>query len=210
MKLHVFAPAPNGAKVRLYLAEKARAGCPIEIEEVSVNLIEGEQKSEAFLEKNPLGKIPVLELDDGRFISESLPIIEYMEDVHPTPSLWGDDPEARAYARQIERIADQGGLIAIGMEVHATDSSIGLPPNPPVAEDARERQVAGLGYLENVLADGRPFLAGDRVTVADCTLQAGLAFGRFRGIDPLPDHPRLRAWHEAFGERETTTGVILF
>lgn len=210
MKLHVFAPAPNGAKVRLYLAEKAQAGCPIVIEEVNVSLIDGEQKSEAFLEKNPLGRIPVLELDDGRFISESLPIIEYMEDVHPTPSLWGDDPEARAYARQIERIADQGGLIAIAQEVHATNSPIGFPPNPAVAENARERQATGLGYLEDVLADGRPFLAGDRVTVADCTLQGGLAFGRFRGIDPLPSYPRLRAWHEAFGERKTTEGVIFF
>ncbi len=76
MKLHAFAPAPNAAKVRLYLAEKALAGCAVEIEEVVVNLLESEQRSEAFLAKNPMGKVPVLELDDGRFITESLPIIE--------------------------------------------------------------------------------------------------------------------------------------
>jgi len=210
MKLHAFAPAPNAAKVRLYLAEKALAGCAVEIEEVVVNLLESEQRSEAFLAKNPMGKVPVLELDDGRFITESLPIIEYLEELHPLPSLWGDDPAERAYARQIERIADQGGLIAIAQEVHATNSPIGLPQNPALAESARERRAIGLGYLENALADGRPFLAGDRVTVADCTLQGGLAFGRFRGIDALTDHPRLRAWHEAFSERKSTEGVILF
>ena len=101
-------------------------------------------------------------------------------------------------------------LLRVIRIVHATNSPLGLPPNPVLAEAARERQASGLGYLENVLADGRPFLAGDRVTVADCTLQGGLAFGRFRGVDALADYPRLRAWHAAFSERKTTEGTILF
>ena len=61
MKLHVFAIAPNGAKVRLYLAEKAHAGSKIELEEISVNLVEGQQKAPEFLAMNPFGKIPILE-----------------------------------------------------------------------------------------------------------------------------------------------------
>jgi glutathione S-transferase len=208
MKLHVFPPAPNGAKVRLYLAEKAEAGCPIALEEVSVNLIEGEQRRPEFLAMNPMGAIPVLELDDGRCIHESLAIIEYFEDLHPEPSLWGPDPESRADARQIERIADLEGLIPIGREVHSTNSPLGLPPNPPVAEHYRKRWQRGLGHLERLMADGRPFLAGDRVTVADCTLQAALQFGRFGKIDALAGLPRLSAWCDAFRQRKTTEGVI--
>ena len=208
MKLHVFAPAPNGAKVRLYLAEKAHAGSTIDLEEVSVNLVEGQQKSPEFLAMNPFGKIPVLELASGRAILESLSIIEYLEELYPDTSLWGVDPETRAYARQIERIADLSGLIPIAREVHSTNSPIGLPENPPVAAYHREQWKSGLAYLEDALSDGRPFLAGDQVTVGDCTLQGGLQFGRFRGIEALEHFPRLQAWCARFRERPTVEGVI--
>jgi glutathione S-transferase len=208
MKLYVFPPAPNGAKVRLYLAEKAAAGAPIELEEVIVNLIEGEHRRPEFLAKNPMGAIPVLELDDGRCIHESLAIIEYFEDRHPEPSLWGPDPESRAEARQIERIADLEGLIPIGREIHTTNSPLGLPANPTLAAHYRKRWQRGLDHLESLMADGRPFLAGDRVTVADCTLQAALQFARFGKIDALEGRPLLSAWCDRFRERETTEGVI--
>ena len=98
MKLFFFPVAPNPTKVRLYLAEKRAAGCDIELEEVFVNLPAGEQKSPAFLARNPFGVLPVLELDDGENLIESLTIIEYFEDLHPTPSLYGSDAESRGSA----------------------------------------------------------------------------------------------------------------
>ena len=67
MKLYQFPFAPNAAKVRLYLAEKVELGCEIPVEEVLVNLVEGEHKSEAHLARNPHGTVPNLELDDGSF-----------------------------------------------------------------------------------------------------------------------------------------------
>ena len=73
MKLYFFPIAPNPTKVRAYLAEK-----DIEIEQVLVNLPQGEQKTPEFLAKNPLGVLPTLELDDGTWVSESLAIMEYL------------------------------------------------------------------------------------------------------------------------------------
>lgn len=209
MRLHVFPVAPNPTKVRLYLAEKAAAGRPIALEEVTVSLPEGEQKSPAFRALNPMGKLPVLETDAGTVITESLAIIEYLEERYPEPSLFGDDLESRAIGRQLERIADLGVLIPLGRQVHATDSPLGLPPNPPVAEYHRDVAAANLDHLEALLGDGRPFLAGERVTVADCSLAAGLQFGRFKQIDAVGDRPRLRAWDERYRARESAQGVLV-
>jgi len=209
VKLHMFPFAPNAAKVRLYLAEKAEAGASIPIEEVTVNLIEGEHKTPDYLERNPLGTVPVLALDDGRVLHESLAIIDYLEELYPDPSMWGADAYERGYARQIERIADITGLIPIAREIHSTNSPLGLPPNPPVAEHYHGRWKIGIGFLENAMSDGRPFLAGERVSVADCTLQAILQFARFRELDVLSESPRLTEWCDRFRERPAAKATIL-
>ncbi|MCR9094151.1 MAG: glutathione S-transferase family protein [bacterium] len=209
MKLHMFPFAPNPAKVRLYLAEKAELGCEVPLEEVTVNLLESEQKSEAFLAKNPRGTLPVLELEDGTCLCESLAIIEFFETTYPSPSMWGDDPVRAAYARQIERIADIGVLINTAREIHASNSPLGLPANPPVAEYFAGNRAKAVAHLESEMADGRPFLAGDRPTVGDCTLQAILQFARFREVDVLEDAPRLREWCDRYRERPAAKKTIL-
>ena len=104
MKLYFFHVAPNPTKVRLYLAEKAAGGAEIEIEPILVNLLEGEQHSTAHLDRNPFGTLPVLELDDGTRLIESLTIIEYIEECHPEPILFGSDRAQRAQLRQLERL----------------------------------------------------------------------------------------------------------
>ncbi|MGB0618999.1 MAG: glutathione S-transferase family protein [Myxococcota bacterium] len=209
MKLYQFPFAPNAAKVRLYLAEKAELGCEIPIEEVLVNLVEGEHRSEAHLARNPHGTVPTLELDDGSFLTESLAIIEYLEARHPMPSMWGDDPASAAYARQIERIADLGVLINAAREIHTSNSPLGLPPNRPVSEYHKGRRELAVGHLERIVSDGRPFLAGDRPTVGDCTLQAILQFARFRELDLLEDAPNLRVWCDRFRERPAAKKTIV-
>jgi glutathione S-transferase len=209
VKLYMFPFAPNAAKVRLYLAEKRVAGGEIEVEEVLVNLIESDQKKADFLKMNPFGTVPVLEADDGSFLHESLSIIEYLEELHPEPSMWGPNPESRAQARQLERIADLGVLIGAAREIHNTNSPLGLPANPPVAAHYRERWEKAVHHLESVMADGRPFLAGERVTVADCTLQGALQFARIRELPVLDGCPYLTAWDTAFREREAAKATIL-
>ena len=211
MKLYFFPVAPNPTKVRLYLAEKSAGGSelPIPIEQVAVSLLDGEQKSPEHLARSPFGKLPVLELDDGTCVSESLAIIEYLEERYPEPSLIGGDAEERARVRDLERKLDLDILIAIGRIVHATNSPLDLPPNPPVAEAARSGLDETLAWLDGVLADGRPFVAGDRPTIADCTLAAGLQFARFRDAVSLEDLPEVARWDTSYRERPSAKSVLV-
>jgi glutathione S-transferase len=211
VKLYSFPIAPNPTRVRLVLAEKAEAGTPIPIAVVTVNLGSGEQNGAAHLARNPLRALPVLELDDGRFLTEALAIIEYLDEQHPAPPLLGRDPVDRARVRELERIAELRVLWPVAYIVHTTRSPLGLPPVPEVASFFRDRLPAALRVLASTLADGRPFLAGDRVTIADCTLAAALQFGRFGEVDLDLEtaHPHLAAWDARYRERPAARAVLL-
>lgn len=209
MKLYVFIVAPNPTRVRLYLEEKALAGAPIGIEQVMVNLPSGEQRTPEHLARNPAGKLPVLELDDGTFLTESLAIIEYLEELHPEAPMIGSDPLERARVRELERIAEWSVLRPVAEIVHATDSPLGLPPVPELAEAVRKDLPATWRRLDDLLSDGRPFLAGDRPTIADCTLAAGLQFGRFKGVEPDPGHDHLARWNRDYRERPPGRAVLV-
>src|SRR5262245_9217439 len=109
MKLYVFALAPNPRKVLVYLKEKG-----IELPMETVDIMQGKNRTPEFLAKNPLGGLPVLELDDGSHLAESLAIIEYLEELHPTPPMIGTSPLERARVRELERIAEIGVMSAVG------------------------------------------------------------------------------------------------
>ncbi|MBW2282211.1 MAG: glutathione S-transferase family protein [Deltaproteobacteria bacterium] len=209
MKLYFFPVAPNPTRVRLCIAEKAEAGTHIDLEEVMVNLPKGEQKSAEHQARNPLGRLPVLELDDGSFLTESLAIIEYLDELYPEPPLIGRDPLERARVREIERIAEMSVLRPIAIVIHATESPLGLPPVPEVAASFRQGLPESLAVLDERLADGRPFLAGDHPTIADCTLAAALQFGRFRKIEPDPALEHLARWNTAYRERPAAKAVLV-
>jgi glutathione S-transferase len=209
VKLYAFFVAPNPTRVRLYLAEKAAAGRDLGIEEVTVNLREGEQKSPEHLARNPFGRLPVLELDDGSFLGESLVIIDYLEERYPEPPLIGSDPLERARVRELERIADLGVLLPIARLVHATNSPLGRPPNPAIAAQSREMLPENLQFLDDRLSDGRPFLAGERPSIADCTLAAGLQFGRFGKVELDPAFENLARWDAAYRERPPAQSVLV-
>lgn len=209
MKLYVFPVAPNPTKVRLYLAEKRAGGAAIDVQEVTVDMRVGEQRQQPHLTRNPFGKLPVLETRPGEYLLESLAIIEYLEELEPSPPLIGVDPTERAQIRDLERIIDLGVLIPIVGIVHNTRSPLGLPANAVVAGYFREQLSQPLGYLENRLGDGREFIAGPRPTLADCTLEAGLHFGRFNQMEFLEDHPRLQSWSRYYRERKAIEGILL-
>lgn len=198
MKIHDFPFAPNPRKLRTYVAEKG-----LEIPYVIVNLAHGEQNEEAFLEKNPFGAVPVLELDDGSFLSESLVIIEYLEELHPEPPMIGRTPVERARTRRLERIAETGVLNKAAQYVHGSKSPLGRPPNPAVASEALELMQKPLGVLDAELAK-HAFVAGEAPTIADCTLFAACEFATFAELDvPAvgPGYGNLRRWLEAFRKR---------
>lgn len=209
MKLYFFPVAPNPTRVRLYLAEKAAGGARIPVEQVVVKVREGEHRKPEHLARNPLGKLPVLELPDGSYLTESLPIIEYLEERYPDPPLIGRDPEERARVRELERIADIGVLQQVSRIVHATNSPLGLAPVPAVAEQARGLLAPNLRILEDRLSDGRSFVAGDLPSIADSTLQAAFQFARFGKVDIDPALENLARWDRAYRDREVAKSVLI-
>src|SRR5262245_31325886 len=171
MKLLDFNLAPNPKKVRVYLREK---GLTLPIEQVDV--MSGKNRTPEFLERvNPLGGLPVLELDDGSHLTESLAIMEYLEELHPEPPMLGTTPLERARIREAERICDLGVLLAVGTIFQNTSPFFAgrVKQSPDAAETARGRLAAALKVLDRSIG-AKPFVAGDRPSIADCTLLAAL------------------------------------
>lgn len=208
MKLYVTPVAPNPTRVRLYVAEKIAAGAEMDLSEVRVNLVEGEQNSAEHLARNPFGRVPVLELSDGSYLGESLAIIEYLEELYPEPPMVGHEPLERARVRELERIAELGVLQPVARIVHATNSPLGHTPNPGIADHFRPALDKAMGVLEGVFADGREFIAGDRCSIADCTLQAAFQFARYGRFDAYESYPRLIRWDEAYRARPAAGTVL--
>jgi glutathione S-transferase len=119
MRLYEAKMAPHPRRVKIYLAEKG-----VELERVEVDLHAMENRSPAFLKKNPSGKIPVLELDSGAFLPESAAIIEYLEEIYPSPSMLGESPEQRAQTRATDRIAGEIFTVLAQMLMHTEPAAL--------------------------------------------------------------------------------------
>jgi len=210
MKLYTLPAAPNPTKVGLYIAEKTALGVDMNIEQLVVNVFKNEQNSPEHLARNPFGAMPVLETDEGNYLFESLPIIEYLEELFPRPSMWGDHPQTRAQARVLERVADVRVLNPSAGYVHATNSPLGTEPNPVIAADRRAAFEKALAFFNELFTDGREFVAGSQVTVADCTLQGALQFMRFRELEDLADYPEVVRWSDAYRLRTAIKDVLVF
>lgn len=210
MKLYVAPVAPNPTKVRLYVAEKRDAGAELDVTEVRMNLVKGEQHTPEHLARNPFGRVPVLELPDGTCLSESLAIIEYLEECYPEPPMIGSAPLTRARVRELERIVELGVLRSVAGIVHATRSPLGHAPDPRIAAYFRAPLDEALAVLEETLADGREFVAGGACSIADCSLQAAFQFARFAKLDPCSPFEHLRRWDERYRCRRSAGAVLNF
>jgi glutathione S-transferase len=197
MKVYDFAGAPNPKKLRVYLSEKG-----LDIPTESVDILSGQNRKPEFLEKNPLGGLPVLELDDGSHLTESLAIMEYLEELHPKPSLLGATPLERARVRETERICEIGVLGNVGTIFQNTHPFFAqrVRQSPEAAETARNRLTAALKVLDARLAT-RKFVAGSSPTIGDCTLLAALDFAAFAGIPIDPAFSNVQRWFEEFKQR---------
>lgn len=208
MKLYRVALAPNPTKVMLYIAERAELGADLGIEQISVNTVKQENRQPEHLARNPFGTLPVLELDDGRFIVESLAIIQYLEEKFPEHRLLAGTPEENGTARDVERIVDVRLAGPMGGYGHAVNSPLGYPKDPEKAEQLLNQMQKPLDYLEQLLGDGRPLLLGDQASIADCTLQASLQFMRFIKADVFGERPLLREWDARYRERPAAQKVL--
>ncbi|MBH0059711.1 glutathione S-transferase [Pseudoalteromonas sp. NZS71] len=201
MKIYDVENFPNPLRVRIALAEK---NATANVEFVPVDLLNGEHRTEAFLAKNPLAGVPVLELDDGTFISESTAITEYIDTAFEGPSLMGETAKERAVINMMQKRAESMVLDAVATYFHhATD---GLGPeletyqNVAWGEKQGEKARQGFSYFNDVLAQSA-FVAGEQFSIADITLYAGLVFAGFAQIAIPNKLTHLVAWQEKVAER---------
>ncbi|MGZ0246229.1 MAG: glutathione S-transferase family protein [Alphaproteobacteria bacterium] len=201
MKVYEFEGFPNPARIRIALAEKNLAD---QVEFVQIDVPGGEHQTAAFLEKNPSGAVPVLELDDGTTISECTAITEYLDHVAGEPTLTGRTPQERAVISMMQRRAEAGVLDAVSTYFH--HATPGLGPDiegyqcAEWGDHQRDRALAGMAYLDGVLA-ARPYLAGDAFSVADITAFIGLGFADFAKIEIPEEYGYLAAWRERVAAR---------
>jgi len=196
MKLYGFAFAPNPRKTLTYLREKGLA-----FDYVSVSIPGGEHRSEWFTRLNPMQGLPVLELDDGTVLTESLAIIEYLEDCNPDPPMIGRTPLERQRVRALERLCEMSVLTRVG-GVFRNSHPMFAGPNqiPALAERSRAELPGVLARLDAMVA-GSEFIAGASPTIADCTLFAAFKLAEIGGIEIDPAARNLARWWKSFSAR---------
>ena len=197
MKLYENSSAPNPRRVRIFLAEK---GIPLPV--VQVDIAKRENREPPFRQKNPFGQVPVLELDDGTCIAESVAICRYFEELQPQPTLFGMGARERALVEMWNRRAE---LELTQRVFHCFQNTHEffkgrLPQVPEYGVVSKQRAEETLALFDGVLAESR-FLAGERFSIADITALVGLDFGRVVKIRPAPEHKHLARWHAEVSAR---------
>ncbi|HAJ76588.1 MAG: glutathione S-transferase family protein [Gammaproteobacteria bacterium] len=174
MKLYDLPPSPNARRVRIFIAEKG-----LDIPLVPVNMMTGENKSEEYLAKNPLGKMPLLELDDGTCIAESAAICRYLEEMNPEPPLLGRDAVDRALVDMWHRRMEFELLIPmITIFVHTGEMwKDRVTQIPELVEVTTKNVQASMEWLNQEL-EGKEFIAGEDYTVADIAAQCAFVMGK--------------------------------
>ncbi|MEL6692149.1 MAG: glutathione S-transferase family protein [Pseudomonadota bacterium] len=198
MKLYDYKAGPNPRRVRIFLAEKG-----ISVPLVHTDIVKREQKAPEFLAKNPIGSIPVLELEDGTCISESVAICRYFEELHPDPPLFGTTPLEKAVIEMWLRRVELNFMVPVGMVwIHGHPLTARLIKQIPEAADQNRKRVQ-MGYklLEDQLADNE-FIAGEAYSVVDAVLLASLDFANgLVGVPYDPELAHLKRWHDAVSAR---------
>jgi glutathione S-transferase len=198
MKIYDFKLAPNPRRVRIFLAEKGA-----EVTYVQVDIIAGHNRRVEFLEKNPLGGLPVLEFDDGTYLAESVAICRYFEGIYPEPPLMGVNPKDAAFVEMWNRRMEHELFAPIGRAFQHTHPMFKerIKQFPEFGAAEREQALKRLEWLDSLLAQ-REFVAGDRYTIADITAQVAVDFGQEMGGVAIPAHARhLKRWHDSVAAR---------
>ncbi|MEO0983254.1 MAG: glutathione S-transferase family protein [Pseudomonadota bacterium] len=198
MKLYDFKTGPNPRRVRIYLAEKG-----IEVPTEQVDILTRRNREPDFLAKNPTGGIPILELDDGTCIGESVAICRYFEALNPEPPLFGRTPVEQATVEMWLRRVELNLMVPIGMvwiHGHPLTAKL-LKQIPEAAEQNRARTALGYKLFDDQLAASE-FVAGEAYTVADAVALATLDFGAgLVGVPYAEDLTHLKRWHDAVSAR---------
>jgi glutathione S-transferase len=189
----------NPRRVRIFLAEKGLS-VPTHVVDAAAD----ENRQAPFLALNPLGKLPVMALDDGTVLTESIAICRYFEALHPTPALFGDSPLAQAriemWVRRMEfQIAQPIGDVFLHTgEFYRTR----YQQMAAYGELSRQRTADAMVWLDSELA-GREFIATDAYSMADIVAQCAFVLGKAVGLRIPPELVELTRWFGAVSKRPT-------
>ena len=200
MKLFTSPGAPNPRRVALFMAEKAIT----EIELVPMDLNALEHKSASFLAKSPMARVPALELDDGRVLTETRAICTYLEGLYPNPNLMGADAEERAFIEMADRRVEWYFMLPVASCVRHTHPGLAPLENPQFPDFGQAQApkvLAFAAWLDGEL-QRQPWVAGERFTVADITAFCAIEFAKLMKFKPAAHGlPALQAWRDKVAER---------
>lgn len=202
MKLYDGGRAPNPRRVRIFLAEKGIA-VPLE----PVDLGAKAHLSEAFTAINPLQRLPVLILDDGTVLTESIAICRYFEARQPEPALFGRGAKSMALIEMWQRRLELNLYLpiqAVFRHLHPGMKEMEIPQVAAWGEVNKPRVMDFLALLDRELA-ARPFVAGDDFSVADITGLVTLDFMKPARLTLPPEFAHVARWHRELALRPTAT-----
>jgi glutathione S-transferase len=204
MRLFTATRATNPRRVEMFLEEKGIH----DVEFIQVNLNAGEHKTNEFLARNPLATTPVLELDDGRYLAESLAICTYLEERHPNPNLMGENGEEQAFIEMIDRQVEfhlYGKLANFLRHTHPGLAMLEQPQFPDFGASESNKFKVAAQWLNGRLAS-HDYVAGDRFTVADITAFCTIEFARLAKFKAAEQGlPHLQAWRDRIAERASAS-----
>jgi glutathione S-transferase len=198
LKLYDGGRAPNPRRVRVFLAEKG-----IEVPLVPVDMGALGHRSAEITGLNPLQRLPVLVLDDGTVLTESIAICRYFEALHPEPALFGKGALAEALVEMWQRRMELNLLMPVAQAFRHIPPAMKEWEVPQIAEWGeanKPKAIEFLGLLDRELA-GREFVAGDELSVADITGMIGIDFMKPARMEVPAEFGNVRRWHAAMRAR---------
>ncbi len=201
MKLYTSPIAPNPRRVHVFLAEKS-----LEVERIEIDINAAANREPAFRAINPMGQLPVLELDDGSYLAETMAICRYLEGLQPDPDLLGRDFREAATIEMWNRRMEHEIALAVFASFQMTHEFFAgrVEQVPEFGEVSRRKALSRLEWLDEELC-GREFVAGDRFTVADITAVCAIDFGRVVKIRIDDGQKNLARWHATVSARPSVS-----
>ena len=198
MKILQTRTAPNPRRVRIFLAEKA-----IEVPFEEVDLMKGELKTPEFTELNWFQRVPVLVLDEGTAIAETVAICRYFEETKPEPALFGSGALGRATVEMWNRRVELGLFLSVAQafrHLHPAMAHLEVPQVAAWGEANKPKALDILGHLDRELA-GRRFIAGEAFSIADITTLVAIDFMKPARIQRPPELENLNRWYQEVSSR---------
>jgi glutathione S-transferase len=190
--------APNPRRVRIFLAEKG-----IEVPFEELDLMKGALKTPEFTQLNRLQRVPVLMLDDGTAIAETMAICRYFDEVKPEPALFGTGPRERAMVEMWARRMEFNLLWCVAQafrHLHPAMAHLEVPQVAEWGEANKPRVLEVLQFMDEELAS-RPYITGEQFSVADITGLVAVDFMRAARIQRPAELKNVERWYQAVSAR---------